>query len=89
MEHVFFMHKHLKDTKANRNSQYGLPNSKLCLTNVASFCDKTTSSVGKWGVVDVTYCDSSKASDTDPHSILVWKLRSYGPDAWTARWAEN
>ena len=89
MEHTFFMHKHLKDKKANGNTQYGFPNSKLCLTNTAVFCDKTTSSAGKGAVVDMTYHDSSKASDTNPHSILIWKLRRRGPDAQTARWAEN
>jgi len=39
--------------------------------------------------VHVVYLDSSKASDTSSHSILVMKLRKSRTDDWTAMWIEN
>ena len=39
--------------------------------------------------VDVVYLDSSKASDTVPHSILVEKLAAHGLDGRTLRWVKH
>ena len=39
--------------------------------------------------MDVVSLDSSKASDTVSHNILVIKLRKCGTDEWMVKWIEN
>ena len=70
----------LKVNQGIRPSQHGLTNSRSCLTNLISFYDKVTRLVDEGKAVDVVYLDSSKASDTVPHSILVEKLAARGLD---------
>ena len=64
-------------------------NGRSCLTNLISFYDKVTRLVDEGKAVDVVYLDSSKASDTVPHSILVEKLAAHGLDGRTLRWVKH
>lgn len=61
------------------NSQGGFSNSKSCLTNPITFCDKMIRFVDEERTVGVIYLNFSKALDTVSH-ISVSKLRHYGLD---------
>ena len=50
------------------------------------FYDKATRLVDEGKAVNVVYLDFSKASDSDPHNILVEKLAAHSLDKHTLRW---
>ena len=83
----------LKVNQGIRPSQHGFMNGRSCFTNLISFYDKVTRLVDEGKAVDVVYLDSSKASDTVPHSILVEKLAAHGLDAhmlcWVKHWLDG
>ena len=69
----------LKVNQGIRPSQHGFTNSRSCLTNLISFCDKVTRLVDEDQAINVVYLDFSKAFDTVPLTFL-W--RSWLPMVW-------
>lgn len=59
------------------------------LTNLIDFHDGMAGWVDEGRTVGVICLDSSKASDSVSHYILIGKLRKCGLDKWTVRWTKN
>jgi len=65
------------------------PEGKSYLTNLTAFYEGITGWVDEGRAVNDVYLDSSKASDTVSHNILIGKPRKCGLDEWRVRWIEN
>jgi len=79
----------MKDYQGIRPSQYRFMKGRSCLTNLIFFYDQVTCLEDEGKAVDVIHLDFGKASDTDPHSILLEKLAARGLDGCTLHWTKN
>ena len=69
---------HIMDNQGIRPSQHGFMKGRSCLTNLISFYNRATCSLGEGKAVGVVYLNFSEAFDTVSHSILLAKLAARG-----------
>ena len=79
---------HLEANHLLSPHQHGFRSSKSCLTQLLEYLHFVEDAVDNGDCVDAVYLDCSKAFDTVPHELLLYKLKHVGIDGGMLQWTK-
>ena len=80
---------HLESNNYLSPHQHGFRSNKSCLTQLLEFMHFLEEAVENRECVDIIYLDCSKAFDTVPHELLLYKLKSVGIEGQLWNWIKE